>query len=496
MSKITVTELNNTISQAIKENVRKTVTVVGEISNPKVSGRHTYLTLKDAHSSISVAFWGMQLKSSEAKHGDNVEITGKIDYYMKSGNVNLIGKKIEKVGIGSIHAQYEKIRKQYEKKGYFDNKKTMPKTINDIGVVTAENGAALQDFIRVLRNNKFGGRVFVYNATVQGPRCADSVAAGIKFFDSPFYLSVDNRVSNNITDQITSDSDSTSNDSKDKSANVEEDVEEDVELESDDGSIDPFSPEFLNGTKDNKTNSELNIDNKYDEDSECSEDNHSLDAELEEEMEELQDEYEQIEVDVVVITRGGGSFEDLMGFSDPKVLEAVYKSKRYTISSVGHEVDDMLSDFAANCAVGTPSMAGDIISKTCSDGFEKLHEIEKRIMRFKQDILRKLYATRQKVVKIESGLEDPIKKIIKTIESVQAISKNKFWKSIKRYSKKNKRIIDRIATHDSKSLLAKGFSVLVSENGKIIKNTDNLFDQNVKLIHETGDYMVRIVRIE
>ena len=128
MSKITVTELSTTIADAIRDNIKKSITVVGEVSNPKIKGRHTYLTLKDAQSSIEVKFWGRQIKDSEAKHGDNVEITGKVEYYSPYGSMNFIGKQIEKVGIGSIHAQYEKTRLEYQKKGYFDNKKPMPKS--------------------------------------------------------------------------------------------------------------------------------------------------------------------------------------------------------------------------------------------------------------------------------------------------------------------------------------------------------------------------------
>jgi exonuclease VII large subunit len=493
MSKVTVTELGNSISQAIRDGVKRTLTVVGEVSNPKVKGQHTYLTLKDAYSSIDVKFWRRQIKDSEAKHGDNVEITGKVEYYAPYNSMSFIGKEIEKVGIGSIHAQYEKTRKEYEKKGYFDNKKSMPKSIKNIGVVTAETGAALQDFIRVLRNNKFSGRVFVYDAWVQGPRCPDSVAAGVKFFDSPFYVNVDNRISNNITDQISDDSNS-SDRKVDKVAKMDIDVDE----SSDDDSIDPFDPKFYGGK-----NVDIESERGYESDGSSEEDELDDDEladgeQLEEKLEnieELQDEFEQVAVDVVVVTRGGGSFEDLMGFSHSTVLEAIHKSKRYTISSVGHEIDDMLSDFAANCAVGTPSMAGDIISKTCSDGYEKLHEIEKAIMRYRQEIVRKLYSIRQDVVKIENGLEDPIKKVIKTIEGIQSHSKNLIWKSIKRYSRKNRTIQERISHHDSATLLKNGFSVLVGSDGIIIKDESQLFDQKIKLIHETGNYEVRIVRI-
>lgn len=469
MKKITVSELNNAISETIRDNVKKNVVVVGEVSNPKISGRHTYLTLKDNNSSISVAFWGKEITSNEAKHGDNVEITGSLDYYATRGEIKLIGKNIEKVGVGSIHAQYEKIRNTYQKKGYFDNKKDMPLNIKNIGVVTAEKGAALQDFIRVLKNNRFSGNVFVYDAVVQGPRCAASVASGIKFFDSPFYVSVDNNNTNKITESS-------------KRSDLGSDFCNENDNTDSEYSFDPFSPNFKT-KKINKLNDFDKSDNRIEE-------------EIQIVCDELEDECEQIEVDVIVVTRGGGSFEDLMGFSDPKVLDAIHKSKRYTISSVGHEVDDMLSDFAANCAVGTPSMAGDIISKTCSHIHEKIHFIEKQIMTAKQSLFKQLYSMRQEIVYIESNLEDPIAKIIKKVSEIETAAKSQMWGDIKYYSKRNKSIINRIALYDQSAMLRNGFSVIVDLSGTIVKDSDLLFNDELKLIHETGEYIVKICRVQ
>jgi exodeoxyribonuclease VII large subunit len=76
--------------------------------------------------------------------------------------------------------------------------------------------------------------------------------------------------------------------------------------------------------------------------------------------------YQDRTVDTVVLTRGGGSFEDLMGFSHPTVIEALnaFKvTKICTISAVGHEVDTMLSDRIADIRVPTPSLAGEYLTK-------------------------------------------------------------------------------------------------------------------------------------
>jgi len=68
-------------------------------------------------------------------------------------------------------------------------------------------------------------------------------------------------------------------------------------------------------------------------------------------------------VDVIVIMRGGGAFEDLYGFSHQDVIETIWQTDTCTISAIGHEIDFMLSDFVADIRAPTPSIAGEIVSQ-------------------------------------------------------------------------------------------------------------------------------------
>lgn len=65
--------------------------------------------------------------------------------------------------------------------------------------------------------------------------------------------------------------------------------------------------------------------------------------------------------DLIVITRGGGSFEDLFGFSNPKLIKFIYKFDYPILSAIGHMIDNPILDLVADFSAPTPSLAGQFI---------------------------------------------------------------------------------------------------------------------------------------
>jgi exodeoxyribonuclease VII large subunit len=77
-------------------------------------------------------------------------------------------------------------------------------------------------------------------------------------------------------------------------------------------------------------------------------------------------------VDVVVVARGGGSFEDLLPFSDERVVRSIAECPVPVVSAVGHEQDTPLCDLAADVRASTPSVAGRLVVPDLAQLLERL----------------------------------------------------------------------------------------------------------------------------
>jgi exodeoxyribonuclease VII large subunit len=78
------------------------------------------------------------------------------------------------------------------------------------------------------------------------------------------------------------------------------------------------------------------------------------------------------DVDVIVIARGGGSFEDLLPFSDERLVRAIADSPVPVVTAVGHEQDTPLCDLAADVRASTPSVAGRLVVPDLAQLLERL----------------------------------------------------------------------------------------------------------------------------
>ena len=88
--------------------------------------------------------------------------------------------------------------------------------------------------------------------------------------------------------------------------------------------------------------------------------------------------------DVILITRGGGSLEDLWTFNDEHLARAIFHSRLPVMSAVGHEVDTTLSDLAADVRAPTPSAAAEQLVPDRQDLLRSLVSLERQLQRVTQ----------------------------------------------------------------------------------------------------------------
>jgi exodeoxyribonuclease VII large subunit len=183
----TVRALVTDIRQHV-ESTHADLWVEGEISNyrPAPSG-HIYFTLKDGEAQLSVVLFRIQAQLLRFRPQDGLAILarGRISIYESRGQLQLIAETLEPRGAGALQLAYEQLRDKLKAEGLFEasRKRPLPAFPRTIGVITSTGGAVLHDIIKVIRRRHARLNLLIYPALMQGPECAATVAAGIRYFN-------------------------------------------------------------------------------------------------------------------------------------------------------------------------------------------------------------------------------------------------------------------------------------------------------------------------
>lgn len=158
--------------------------VKGEVSNCKYhTSGHIYFTLKDETGALTAVMFAGNRKglNFSMKNGDNVIVLGSVSVYEREGKYQLYAKEIILDGAGLLYQKFEALKKELEEMGMFaqEYKRSIPRYIKTLGIVTAPTGAAIRDIQNISRRRNPYVQTILYPALVQGEGAAASIVNGI-----------------------------------------------------------------------------------------------------------------------------------------------------------------------------------------------------------------------------------------------------------------------------------------------------------------------------
>ncbi len=160
------------------------VWVQGEISNlHRAASGHCYFTLKDDRGQLRAALFrgAAQRLRFELEEGAEVIVSADVGVYEARGDLQLIVKNVEPVGLGALQLAFEQLRRKLESEGLFDpdRKRSLPEIPMRVGVVTSPTSAAVRDVINVSGRRFPAATLLISPTRVQGEGSEDEIADAI-----------------------------------------------------------------------------------------------------------------------------------------------------------------------------------------------------------------------------------------------------------------------------------------------------------------------------
>ena len=203
----------------------------------------------------------------------------------------------------------------------------------------------------------------------------------------------------------------------------------------------------------------------------------------------------RINVDTIIIARGGGGAEDLLSFNDENVVKSAFASKIPIISAIGHETDFTLLDLVADYRASTPTAAAEKAVPEKTVLIEKIFAFNKQLISNFNLFLREKDKNVYQLVKslninnLKNFIEEKKDKIKIYDKSLTNLLKDKF----KYFQLNLNNIFARLDNLDTKKILKRGFSIIRDLNNNIIyKKNDTLKNDDVIIELSDGKIKAKI----
>ncbi|AGK97669.1 exodeoxyribonuclease VII large subunit [Clostridium pasteurianum] len=202
------------------------------------------------------------------------------------------------------------------------------------------------------------------------------------------------------------------------------------------------------------------------------------------------DYFNQFEdIDVILLSRGGGPIEELWSFNDEKLAYAVFDSKKPIVTAVGHETDFTIVDFVSDLRAPTPSAGAEILSFNLEEANEKIknykYTIDKNVKTYLENKLNTLDMYRKTLEH-----NSPIAAIANSynyIDRMNEILNEKIKNKLEAEKQKLSKLNALLNAHNPLNVLDRGYAIIEDEGSNLIAEINTLCSNNkVKITLKDG----------
>jgi exodeoxyribonuclease VII large subunit len=203
------------------------------------------------------------------------------------------------------------------------------------------------------------------------------------------------------------------------------------------------------------------------------------------------------DVDVIIVSRGGGSIEDLWPFNEEVVARAIYNSKIPTVSAVGHQINITLADMVADVFVETPSAAAKIIVDKKN---ALLSDIESYKYEMGSAVVDMLHGLRNRLIALRHMLKSPLDRLLEKQQLLDELNNGLGLHIRHRLSITQERLsalIERLQALSPLSILSRGYSLsMLLPQGAFIREASRLKrGDRVKTLLAKGSFVGKVEEV-
>jgi len=205
------------------------------------------------------------------------------------------------------------------------------------------------------------------------------------------------------------------------------------------------------------------------------------------------------DIDLIIISRGGGSIEDLWPFNEEEVVRAVDASKIPVISGVGHETDFTITDFVADLRAPTPSAAAELAIANREEIEKHLDNLSKRLL---QNQRTRIENAHKKLASIAERrlFKKPSELFIDKMQNLDELSRELKYKMEQTLNKSRQRfniLSSKIDALSPLKTIKRGYSITYDQENNLISDINQLeVGQELKTTIINGDIISSVQKIE